>query len=549
MKSSEIVRRGRACASNRYVVEDIWDYIERYFCPYRGRFFKDESSENSIEWRRPFVYDGTGIMASQHLASSLHSSLTSASTQFFSFRYRQDALNDDVDAKAWLEECGKRVYQALQDSNFNVEINETYQDLVNYGTSVIIEETEEIDGKEELIFKSVPLKECFFEQDTRGNVVNFYRKLYWTGLEMYTFFGDKIPQNILDSVLGDAYNNDIKYVIWFGIFKRHGIEYRSTESRVLDAKKRPYGFKYVLENEPDEILGEEGGYYEMPAFIPRWRKTSESMWGNSPAMVALSDNLTLQRLIELSLAAIEKAIDPPILTTQRGLIGDLDLNAGGLTTVRDIKELVPFQSAARFDVQQAEILRLQNNIKDYFFINQIMLPPMQPSPVTATEISVRVQQLERIFGPTLSRIQTDLLSPALSRTFRIKFRAGQFPEMPPIVAELRGEIEIEYVGTMAKSQEASNIMAIERWAGFVGQLAQIHPPALDIPDWDVVVKDTGDKLGVPAKYQNSSGEIEKIRRDRQQQETAMKQAMLAEQMGKGAEAMGKGKQAMQGGMA
>jgi hypothetical protein len=544
MKSNEIVRRGRMCASSRSNIEDVWDSIERYFAPYRGRFFKDEASENSIDWRRPFVYDGTGIMASQHLASSLHSSLTSASTQFFSFRYRQDDLNEDVDAKAWLEECGKRVYESLQDSNFNVEINETYQDLVNFGTSVIIEETEEIEGKEQLIFKSIPLKECYFEPDTRGNIVNFYRKLYWTGLEMYSFFGDKIPEDILDAVLGDAYNSDIKYVIWFGIFKRDGVEYRSTESKVLDATKRPYGFKYVLENEPDSILGEEGGYYEMPAFVPRWSKTSESVWGNSPAMVALSDNLTLQRLIELSLAAIEKAIDPPVMTTQRGLIGDLDLNAGGLTTVREMNQLAPFQSAARFDVQQKEIERLQNNIKDYFFINQIMLPPMQPSPVTATEISMRAQQLERIFGPTLARIQTDLLSPCLSRTFRINFRAGKFPEMPPIVAEMQGEIEIEYVGTMAKSQEASNIMAVERWIGMIGQAAQIRPEVLDIPDWDAMFKDMGYKLGVPAKYQNSSGEIEAERADRKQQQQAMQQAMLAEQQGKGAKAMGEGRQAM-----
>lgn len=549
MDSLEIIRRGNAARSNRYVVEDMWDYIERYFAPYRGRFFKDESSENSIEWRRPFVYDGTGIMASQNLASSLHSALTSASSQFFAFRFRQDDLNEDVDAKAWLEECGKRVYEALQDSNFNVEINETYQDLVNYGTSIIIEESEEIDGKEELIFKSIPLKECYFEQDARGNVVNFYRRLFWTGLQIYTKFGDDTPGWLRDLVLDEGYNDDIKYVVWFAIFKRHGIEYRSTESRVLEATKRPYGFKYVMEQEPDGFIGEEGGYYEMPAYVPRWRKTSESMWGNSPAMVALSDNLTLNRLIELSLAAIEKAIDPPMLTTQRGLIGDLDLNAGGLTTVREMNQLMPMESRARFDVQQKEIERLQNNIKDYFFINQIMLPPMQPSPVTATEISVRVQQLERIFGATLARLQTDLLSPCLSRTFRIMFRGGRFPEMPEVVSELRGEIEIEYVGSMAKSQEASNVMAVERWIGMVGNLAQIRPDVLDIPDWDTLVKDTGSKLGVPAKYVNSTGEIEATRKQRQQEEQAMKQAMMAEQAGKGMEAMGKGKQAMTGGAA
>ena len=544
MDNQEVLRRAHNCESNRYVIEDVWDQIEQYFAPYRGRFFKDEPNENSIEWRRPFVYDGTGIMASQNLASSLHSSLTSASSQFFAFRFRTDELNDDIDAKEWLEECGKRVYAALQDSNFNIEINETYQDLVNFGTSIITEESEMVNGREELVFKSVPIKECFFEQDHRGGVLNFYRKLEWTGLQIASKFGEQIPEWLNDAIADEEYDDDKKYVVWFCIFKRKGIEHYDTDGSFLDGKKRPYGYKYVMEVAPEDTLGEESGYYEMPAFIPRWRKTSSSMWGNSPAMIALGDNLTLQRLIELSMAAIEKSIDPPMLTTQRGLIGDLDLNAGGLTVVRDMKELAPIQNQARFDVRNSEIERLQNNIKDYFFINQIMLPPMQPSPATATEISARIQQLERIFGATLARLQTDLLSPALSRSFRILLRAGSMPEMPEVVAEKRGEIEIEYVGSLAKTQEASNVMAVQSWVGFVGNTAQLNPQVMDVPDWDAVVTGLASMLGVPARMQNTSAEIQKTRQAKAEQQAQMQQAQMMEQAGKGAEALGKGQQAM-----
>lgn len=547
MDNSMIIKRGQRLKSNRSNVESTWDLIERYFAPYRGQFFKDTTQEGSIEWRRPFVYDGTGILSSQTLASSLHSSLTSGSSQFFAFRFRQDKLNEDNDAKIWLEECGKRVYEALQDSNFNVEINETYQDLVNYGTSVICEESEMRNGKEELIFSSVPLKECFFEQDAYGDLLNFYRRMEKSGLELWSQFGDSgTPKDILEAVKGDGYDDDKKYVVWFCIYRRMDIEYNQLDVKTIAKTKRPFGVKYVLESDPSCRVGTEGGYYEMPAFIPRWRKTNGSVWGNSPAMVALSDNLSLQRLIELSLAAIEKAIDPPTLTTQRGLIGDLNLNAGGLTTVRDIKELVPFNSNARFDVQKDEILRFQNNIKDYFFINQLMLPPIQPSPVTATEISVRVQQLERIFGPTLARIQTDLLTPALVRTFRILFRGKRLPPMPPVVAKLKGDIDIEYVGSLAKSQEATNLAGLERWMGFIANGSEIHPELLDVPDWDAIAKGAANMLGVPAKFVHSDSEIKTERDIRQAQDQAMKKAVMAEQMGKANEAIGKGDAALAG---
>lgn len=544
MKNSVIVSRGRRLKSNRSNIENTWDLIERYFAPYRGNFFKDDESEGSIEWRRPYVYDGTGILSSQTLSSSLHSSLTSSSSQFFAFRFRQDALNEDNEAKQWLEESGRRVYEALQDSNFNVEINETYQDLVNYGTSVICEEVTERNGKEELVFSSVPLKECFFEQDAYGGLLNFYRRMERSGLELWSMFGDNIPEYIKEAIHGDGYDDDKKYVIWFCIFRRMDVKFDPLSSNKVAELKRPFGYKYVMDNAPDDPIGKEGGYYEMPAFIPRWRKTSDSVWGNSPAMTALSDNLTLQRLIELSMAAIEKAIDPPTLTTNRGLVGDLNLNAGGLTTVRDIKDLVPFNSNARFDVQKSEIERLQANVKDYFFINQLILPPMQPSPATATEITVRVQQLERIFGPTLARIQTDLLDPALTRTFRILFRGKRLPPMPKVVAELKGDIDIEYVGSLAKSQEATNLAGVERWVAFIANASQAQPDLLDIPDWDALGKGAAYMLGVPAKFVNSDDEIKTERDTRKKQEQAMKAAMMAEQAGKANEAIGKGDAAL-----
>jgi hypothetical protein len=157
-----------------------------------------------------------------------------------------------------------------------------------------------------------------------------------------------------------------------------------------------------------------------------------------------------------------------------------------------------------------------------------------------------MQQLERIFGPTLARLQTDLLSPALSRSFRILLRAGRMPEMPDVVAEERGEIEIEYVGSMAKAQEASNVMAVQNWVQFLGGMAQLNPKVLDVPNWDEITKGSGNMFGVPAKMQNTSVEINQVRQENAAKQQAMEEALLAEQMGKGAAAMGEGKQAMQG---
>jgi hypothetical protein len=256
-------------------------------------------------------------------------------------------------------------------------------------------------------------------------------------------------------------------------------------------------------------------------------------------MIALSDTLTLNRTIELNLKAVEKALDPPTLTTSRGLISDLDLNAGGLTVVRDINELTTFESKARFDVTYQEMNRLRENINAYFFIPQLILPPMEGTPATATEISVRMQQLEALISPTLGRLQVDMLDPIIQRTFRILWRAEKFPDAPQSVIDSDAETEIEYTSPMAKTLDSSNAQAIERWVMTLGGLAEIHPEIMDIPDFDEIAKTLAKMLGVSAKLIKDKGKIDSERSERN--ELAKQQAE-----GEAMQAQGAGMQAMNG---
>jgi hypothetical protein len=410
---------------------------------------------------------------------------------------------------------------------------------VCFGTSIILEDQDTDEGEfTGLNFKSVPIKECYFETDHKGDVGVFYRHLQWTLLQIKLFFKDQpIPQYISDQFDDETSDPNKKIDIIYCIYRRSNIPTDENGNNTA-AKNRPFGFKYVLLDSAEGI-GDEGGYYEMPAFVPRWRSTSASVWGNSPAMIALSDTLTLNRTIELNLKAVEKALDPPTLTTSRGLISDLDLNAGGLTVVRDINELTTFESKARFDVTYQEMNRLRDNINAYFFIPQLILPPMEGTPATATEISVRMQQLEALISPTLGRLQVDMLDPIIQRTFRILWRAGALPEPPQSVTESGAQTEIEYTSPMAKTLDSSNAQAIERWVMTLGGLAEIHPEIMDIPDFDEIAKTLAKMLGVSAKLIKPKGNIEAERKERN--DLARQQAE-----GEAMQAMGDGMQAMNG---
>lgn len=537
MDAKEIAKRFRKLSSERSNIESTWQLIEQFIAPYRGEFFDDNNGEGSIDWKNRELYDSTAIKASNTLASSLHGSLTSPAYKWFSLRFRSDDLNANKEAKVWLEDTENRIFHAIQQSNFNLEANECYLDLVHFGTSVIVEEIED----EEIVFKTVPTKECFFEMDAKGGVCALYRRFKYTPVQIIDKFGKNAVPDYIKTKAEAASTERIDVV--YAITKRElGKKYEYDGP--LAPEKRPYEAKYILLQSAEDI-GTPQGYYEMPAFVPRWRSTSESKFGNSPSMLAMPDILTLNQLYEMFLKALEKVVDPATLTTERGLLSDLDLAAGGLTVVRDVKDLVPFESRARFDVTQMSIEDLRMSIREAFYVDQLEL---KNSPaMTATEVSVRYELMQRLLGPTLGRLENDFLSPLIQRTFNIMLRAGKLADLPDVLANSGADWDIRYTGPLARSQRVDQAAAVERWLGTVGALAEIKPEALDIVNEDEIARDMADVLNVPAKYTNSKEQIESARQARAQQQAQMQAAQLAQEQGKAAEAMGKGEQALGGG--
>ena len=520
MKEGEIVARYQQLRSEAQAsVYTIFDLIDKFVTPYRGGMFQDLRTENEVEWRKRELYDGTAVQAAQILASSLQGSMTPPGMQWFHYRFRSDALNSDVDAMTWLESCAVRSFNALQDSNFNLEANETYLDIVSYGSSVIVEEVEDENVWEGLNFQSIPMRECLFEQDAKGGVLRLFRRLQYTPLQMVDKFGkENVPKDVQEkaaAATGSMAKEDVIFCIY-----RRDIK-ADINAKVLMPLDRQYGYKYVREKD-SALMGTEGGYYDMPAFVPRWRKTAGSKMGHSPAMIAMGDILTLNQLVQIILQAAEKAIDPANLTTERGLLSDLDLGSGGLTVVRNIEDLQPYESKANFSVAELAKVALQDQINRAFYVDQLQL---KESPaMTATEVQARMELMQRLIGPTVARLQNDFLDPMVNRTFKILWRAGQFDEPPQIVKDMQGELDIEYVGPMYRAQRMGDVQAIQQWVGFLGSIEAVQEGVLDSVNFESVANISARLMGVPAEAQASAAEIlakQKKRADQKNMEMSL----------------------------
>ncbi len=539
MDGKNIVQRFDMLVSQRKTVEDVWDVINKLVVPFRGDFFRDVSSEHAVTWRdNREIFDSTAVDAAGTLAASIHGSLTSPAIRWFELAFRSEELNTDKEARSWLEAASHKCFLALQDSNFNLEANETYIDLVSYGTSMIIEEVEEKNGVfQKLNFQSVPVEETWFEQDHTGQANRSYRRYMWTVDQIATKFGAEALPEAMREMVDSPQSMDKKYKVILCIYPREDKK-NADISKVLAPKERPWGMKYVLHKDSFE-LGEEGGYYENPAFIPRWRKTSKSMWGHGPAMIALPDILTINQLVELILKSTEKVVDPPTKVTERGLLSDLDLEPAGLTVVRTMDSMMPYESGARFDVSQLQREQLKQSIRSIFYVDQLEL---KESPaMTATEVQTRYELMQRLLGPTLGRLQSDYLDPLVQRTFNILYRAGQFGELPSSIGS-DGELDIIYTGPLVRAQRADIAQGVSRWAASLAELGEVVPEVLDIPDWDAIAKELGSLEGVPAKLMMSDTEIKKTRKKREAQQAAAQQGMEDQEVGKGRQELAKGEQ-------
>ena len=500
MDAKTLVGKFRALESQRKTVEEVWQEIERFVAPHKGKFFPSNVGEGGVEWKRRNIYDSTAVQSHIQLASSIHGSLTNPAIRWFEMKWRDKAMGHDHAAQIWLEDASNRIYNELLDSNFNSEANQAYRNLTSFGTAFVTQEpkadlTEDWQG---LNFSSPPLKQCYFEPDDQGQCYTFFRHLSWRASKVVAKFGDDTPEDVRRKYEN---NTDEEVSVLFAVWPRNNGQ---DADRVLTPENRPFGWAYILLNDAHVI--DKGGYYEMPAYVPRWEITDESMWGHSPAHYALADILTLNQLVQLDLKSREKVVDPALLANERALISNLDLGPGALNAVRDINGIKAFESAARFDAVESTIVRLQMAVRKYFYIDQLEL---KESPaMTATEVQVRVELMQRLLASPMTRLKEDFLDPLLQRTFNLLYRAGELGE-PPEGLDL-SDYDIEYVGPLARAQRFDESASIERWITQLQLIAQMGGAAeqvMLVPDYDYIARRAATQLNLPTEMTRSPDDV------------------------------------------
>jgi len=509
--TKSLLKRFDRLTSQRQNWETHWQEVADYMMPRKADVTKTRSRGDK---RTELIFDSSPLQAVELLSASLHGMLTNPSTPWFSLRFKNSEMDNEDEAKEWLESATEVMYTAFNRSNFQQEIFELYHDLITFGTAAMFIEEDDDDL---LKFSTRHINEIYIAEDSKGRIDTVYRRFKISARAAIQRFGNKVSTKVTTVANKDPYE-EIEIV--HAVYPRADFDITKQDSANM-----PFESVYMEYGSGDELS--VSGFREFPFVVPRYLKASHEIYGRSPAMTALPDVKMLNEMSKTTIKAAQKQVDPPLLVPDDGFILPVRTVPGGLNFYRagTRDRIEPLNIGANSPLGLNMEEQRRNAIRNAFYVNQLM---MQQGPqMTATEVIQRNEEKMRLLGPVLGRLQSELLKPLIDRAFNILLRKNQFRPAPDFLSGQ--DIEIEYVSPLAKAQKSTELQSIMRAIEIMGSLANVAP-VFDHVNMDNLVRHLTDIVGVPQKILKPRSQMNAERQQKQQQQEQMAQMQQLQQV-------------------
>ena len=515
-KAKILLSRFDRLKTQRQNWESHWQEVADYMQPRKADVTKTRSKGDK---RTELIFDSSPLQSVELLSASLHGMLTNPSTPWFSLKFKNEGMEGEDEAKAWLESATEVMYSAFNQSNFQQEIFELYHDLITFGTAAMfIEEDDEDNVK----FSTRHINEMYISENDKGRIDTVFRKFRISARAAIQKFGS-VSTNIAVIAKKDPYE---EVEILHAVYPRADFD-----PKKQDKENMKFESVYLDADSGDELS--ISGFREFPFVVPRYLKASHEIYGRSPAMTALPDVKMLNEMSKTIIKSAQKQVDPPLLVPDDGFMLPVRTVPGGLNFYRagTRDRIEPLNIGANNTLGLNMEEQRRNSIRNAFYVNQLM---MQDGPqMTATEVIQRNEEKMRLLGPVLGRLQSELLKPLIDRVFAILMRRNLFAQAPEFLSGQ--EIEIEYVSPLAKAQKSTELSSIMRAIEILGSLSNVAP-VFDHINMDKLVRHLTGIVGVPQKILKPQAELNAERQQAAQQQEQMQQMQQVQQL---AEAGGK----------
>jgi hypothetical protein len=515
-----------------------WRDLGDYILPRRPRFTVTDT--NKGDRRNHKIVDSTATFSARTLRSGMMAGVTSPARPWFRLTTPDPGMAEFGPVKDWLQLMSTRMSTIFLRSNLYNVLPIIYGDIGVFGTGAV---SLEEDYDTVIRCYPFPIGSYMISVNERLKVDTFFREFRMTVRQLVTRFGKKDGTGKPDwsnfsSMVRQMWDQG-QMESWIDVCHLVKPNEEWDPKKVASKYKRyvsvyyEKGYtgstqnNYITPGDDNKYLSEKG-YDYFPILVPRWEVTGEDSYGTEcPGMTCLGDVKALQTLHKRKAQAIEKMVNPPLVgpsalrsVKTSMLPGDITYTdeREGTKGLRPLHEVQPRIQELLLDVQDH-----QGRIQKAFFEDLfLMLANSDRRQITAREIEERHEEKLLAVGPVLEQLNQDLLDPAIDNTFDIMVRQGMVPPPP---SELEGmPLKVEYISIMAQAQKLVGVAGIERFAGFVSQIAANDPQVMDKVDSDQMIDEYGDAVGVSPNIVRSDEEVENIRAQRAQAQRAQQQA-------------------------
>lgn len=470
-----------------------WRTVSELFLPLRYPTLGTTRDRRTQDRRNRKLLSSVSTQAIQVLSSGMQDGITSPARRWFRLRLQGFEEEDLSQAsKTWLEDVAARMLTILAESNFYDALSIHYMEWCAFGTAAM--EVAE-DEAEVVRFFNYPPGEYYLAQDAQRRVRTFARVTSMTVLQVAQMFG---KENLREQTRRKFEQGGSQLLETLLVYNM--VETNSPDDQVIRGNA-PFRSVYWEQGADDGEFLRASPVREWNMVTPRWEVVGNDTYGISPAMKALADVQTLQQLIKKRLIGLGKMVSPPMIADNQMRNRPKAFSENGITYANTSNSNFGARPVFQVQLPYNELVNeeqtLANSIRETCF-NHLFAGITQLDTVrSATEVQIRDQERLVLLGPVLSRFENEGLDVILGRLFGIMERKGLLPEPP---AELADQpVQIQYISILSDAQRAVGTASTEQYLAFSAQVAGAYPEVLDVPDAAELIRDYGERIGVPAR--------------------------------------------------
>lgn len=490
-----VVKRFEAAKQHRASWEAHWRECYEYALPQREIFnTHDKGSKKNTR-----IYDSTALVATQRFASRLQSTLIPPFKKWAKLS-AGSAVPKEAQTKIdeQLEDVTNTLFTHINQSNLATEANESFLDLA-VGTGALL--LEQGDGDSLLKFTAVPLQQLIVEDGPRGTIETVFRNHDIPARDILRIWKKGTVSDNVSRMLDEKPDTLVTLI----------------EGTIYNPEDNNYQF-VVLEEATRHVIFED--YFETsPWIVFRWSKIAGERYGRGPIMTALPDIKTANEVVKYVLKNAEKEIAGVYTAVDDGVLNPwtISIKPGAVVPIAAQGSLQPLTSGGNFNVSELILSDLRDSIRKALFHDQ--LGPVQGPTKSATEISIRQQELMSDIGSSFGRLQIEFINKLIKRAYEILKKEG-------LVAPIKvgdENVEIKVVSPLAQQQDMDEVNKLAQFVQFASMAGE---EALGIGlKLEAIPEHIAKLLGVDKSLIRDEAEREELKAQMQQQQ---QQAMMAQ---------------------